>query len=246
MSAVFEAYNYPVERIVEFYQRLNQVISYPDGMKTSLGILYWGRDEHLGEIEKAFPKLKDCNLLRFKDILEAVRTPRRSKLLSEQTGISMEILRILRHDFELWLPEAVLLRELGWFRGHPGYAERLAQSDLMDQLAVISAGKMPDQRERLAYRVDLVPSMIDEMVKACDFYRTGKNLEHIRAKIYYDMGLDTWQKWAEGTAETIIARFTAYMQEHPLENERMIPWPKEVRNGIEWAKLHLEVFSIQW
>jgi hypothetical protein len=59
MSAVFEAYNYPVERIVEFYQRLNQVISYPDGMKTSLGILYWGRDEHLGEIEKAFPKRKN-------------------------------------------------------------------------------------------------------------------------------------------------------------------------------------------
>ena len=38
------------------------------------------------------------------------------------------------------------------------------------------------------------------------------------------------------------AIFDAY--DLPVEN--LIPWPKEVRNGIERAKLHLETYKVQW
>jgi hypothetical protein len=73
-------------------------------MTTSLGIIYWGRDEHLEAIKRAIPRLREHGTLRFKDIWQAIRTPARSKKLSEQTGISKEILRILKHDIERWLP----------------------------------------------------------------------------------------------------------------------------------------------
>jgi len=85
-----------------------------------------------------------------------------------------------------------------------------------------------------------------EAVKVCDYFRTGQNLRHIRAQIYYEMGMDTWQKWAEQTSEAIISQFTQYVQDRSLEGERLIPWPKEVRNGIEWAKRHLEIYAVQW
>jgi len=246
MNAVFDAYDLPVDSLVEFYQRMNQMITYPDGMTTLLGIIYWGRDVHLEEIERAIPRLIENGRPRFNDVWQAARTPACSKKLSEQTGISKEILRILKHDIELWLPKVVPLAQMEWFQNNQDCLRALSEMGLENQLAVISAGQTPPQREKLFLQTHLGIDTTDEIVKLCDYYRTGKNLDHIRAKIYYDMGMDTWQKWAEQTSEAIIARFSAYIQENPLEGERLIPWPKEVRNGIEWARMHLQIYSVQW
>jgi hypothetical protein len=245
MSAIYDAYNLPVEQLVELYHRLNQAITYPDGMTTSLGIIYWGRDEHLAEIERSIPRLIENGLPRLEDVLKASKTPAALKKLSVQSGILSDILRILKHDIELWLPKPVGLGQLGWFQDNPDCLAAFSGNGLEDQLAVISAGQTPVQRERLASQTNLDRTRVDEIVRLCDFYRTGKTLEHIRSKIYYAMGMDTWEKWAGATSEAIITRFTQYMQENPGLGERLIPWPKEVRNGIEWAKIHLEIFSIQ-
>ena len=246
MSAIYDAYDLPVDRLVEFYQRLNRAIAFPDGMITSLGIVYWGRDEHLPEIEKAIPRLVESGALRFSDLEQATRTPSRSRAFGERTGISKETLRILSHDIELWLPKPVPLDEVQRFQNRRDRLDRFSRICLADQLAVISAGQTPSQREKLASQVNLDIAAMDEIVKLCDFCRTGKNLQHIRAKIYYEMGMDTWQKWAEQTSEAIIAKFTEHIQKRRLEGERLIPWPKEVRNGIEWAKMHLEMYAVQW
>jgi hypothetical protein len=246
MSRISKAYDLSVAQLMSFYQRLNRPITYPDGMTTTLGIIYWGRDEHLEAIESALPRLLECGLARFSTVLEAIRTPGGSKKLAGRTGISPAVLRILKHDLEMWLLQAVPLSRLEWLQSYPELLDALSRVGLDDQLAVISAGQSPEQRRTLAQRMDLNPVTVDEIVRLCDYYRTGKNLDHIRAKIYYAMGLDTWQKWAEGTSEGIIARFTQYIQENRLEGERLVPWPKEVRNGIEWAKLHLEIFTVEW
>ncbi|HNS51582.1 MAG TPA: hypothetical protein PKO09_10425 [Anaerolineae bacterium] len=246
MSAVFDAYNLHTDGLVEFYRRLNRVIAYPDGMTTSLGIVYWGRDEHLGEVEKAIPRLVAHGLHRFQDVWEAARTPARSRNLSERAGISKELLRILEHDIELWLPKPVALAEIEWFEHNPACLHALSRIGLDDQLAVISAGQTPSRREKVSLQAGLDGATTAEAVKVCDLFRTGRNLRHIRAQIYYRMGMDTWQKWAEQTSEAIISLFASYIQDSPLEGQRLIPWPKEVRNGIEWAKRHLEVFAVQW
>ena len=246
MSAIFDAYDLPVDSMIEFYQRINRAITFPDGMTTSLGIIYWGRDEHLAGIRRAMPILIENGALKFSDVLQATRTPSRSKKLSEQTGVPKETLRILNHDIELWLPKPVSLGEIQQFQGKQDRMDAFFQIGLADQLAVISAGQTPSQREELASRANLDIATADEVVKLCDYCRTGKNLQHIRAKIYYEMGMDTWQKWAEQTSETIIASFAKHIQRNHLDGERLIPWPKEVRNGIEWARMHLEIYAVQW
>jgi len=246
MSAIFDAYDLPVDSMIEFYQRINRAITFPDGMTTSLGIIYWGRDEHLAGIRRAMPILIENGALKFSDVLQATRTPSRSKKLSEQTGVPKETLRILNHDIELWLPKPVSLGEIQQFQGKQDRMDAFFQIGMADQLAVISAGQTPSQREELASRANLDIATADEVVKLCDYCRTGKNLQHIRAKIYYEMGMDTWLKWAGQDSATIIAMFAEYIQKNLLDGERLLPWPKEVRNGIEWAKMHLEIYSVQW
>jgi len=245
MSAIFDAYDFPVDSMVEFYQRINKTITFPDGMTTSLGIMYWGRDEHLAEIRRAMPVLIDNGALRFSDLLQATRTPLRSRKLSEQTAIPKETLRILNHDIEMWLPKPVSLDEIQRFQGRQDRMDVFSRVGLCDQLAVISAGQTPSQREELASKANLDIATTDKIVKLCDYCRTGKNLQHIRAKIYYKMGMDTWQKWAEQDSATIIAMFAEYAYKNHLDGERLLPWPKEVRNGIEWAKMHLEIYAVQ-
>lgn len=245
-STAFEAYDLPVARLVEFYRRLNAPVTYPDRMTTSLGIIYWGRDEHLEVIANAAPRLIESGITRFSQAVQALKTPARLKKLAKQSGVAEKILRILKHDLELWLPEPIELSQFDWLKENPGCREALLKLGLGDQLAVIAGGQTSPQRLALSSQGNLEPAQIEEAVKLCDFYRTGKTLGHIRAKIYYAMGLDTWQKWAGQTSEEIIALFAQYVQENHLSGERLIPWPKEVRNGIEWAKMHLEIYAVEW
>ena len=246
MSAVFDAYNLPTTSLVAFYERLNRPNTYPDGMTTSLGIIYWGRPEHLEALTQAIPRLVDAGTSHFSEVLEAIRTPARALKFAAQIGLPEPILRILKHDIELWLPIPVPLETFAWSPESTAALHALTLGGFADQLAVISAGQTPVQRKDLAQQARLDPATITECVKRCDAFRTGKNLNHIRARLYYAMGFDTWQKWAAADAAAIIARFDAYLQEHPQTGERLTPFPKEVRNGIEWARLHLERFTVEW
>jgi hypothetical protein len=246
LNTAFEAYNLELSQLVQFYQKLNQPITYSDGMTTSLGIVYWGRDEHLPELELAIPIIREAGPNRFHDLLESIRTPTRAREFAETTGISTSLLRILKHDIAMWLPISVPLEVFPYLSSKPTLLESFSQLGIVDQLDIISAGKTPVARDDLSSRVALPPATINEIVKYCDFYRTGLNLNHIRAQIYYDMGLDTWQKWANQTSESIILMFTAFLAGNPAIGERLVPKPKEVRNGIEWAKWHLEIFAVQW
>lgn len=246
MSAAFDAYNLPTTSLVAFYERLNRPITYPDGMTTFLGIIYWGRAEHLEAVTQAVPRLVEAGASRLSEALEAVRTPARARKFATQTGIPESILRILKHDIQLWLPTPTPLEALAWSPESAAALHALTHAGFTDQLAVISAGQTPTQRKDLSQHAHLDPTTAAACVKRCDYFRTGKNLDHIRAHLYYAMGLDTWQKWAGSDTAAIIARFDAYLQDHPQAGERLIPFPKEVRNGIEWARLHLERFTVAW
>jgi hypothetical protein len=246
MTDVLDAYDLPVSELPEFYRKLNAPVTYPDGMVTSLGIVYWGRQEHAAAVERAVPVLQAAGIQRFRELLEAIRTPGRMKQFGEQTGLSAGLLRVLKHDLELWLPRPVPLPAIELIQKYAAYWGLLAKMGITDQLALISACQTPKLRGVLARRLDLPLEALKEMTRCCDMYRMGDNLTHIRARIYYQMGLDTWQKWAAATSEEVIQRFTDYIQRHGLESVRLVPWPKEVRNGIEWAKMHLSVFAVEW
>ena len=44
----------------------------------------------------------------------------------------------------------------------------------------------------------------------------------------------------------IMIEICAIFDTYDLPVENLVPWSKEVCNGIEWAKLHLEMYTVQW
>jgi len=146
----------------------------------------------------------------------------------------------------MWLPKAVELSLSERFKAQVELLEKLRSTGITSQYQMINAGFTPNARRELANRTGIQLDALVEMVKFCDIYRMGSNLAHIRIVIYYDMGLDTWQKWAEQDADRIITMFKDYINRYALEGVHLVPWPKEVRNGIEWARMHLSIYAPQW
>jgi hypothetical protein len=243
---IFKSYDYKIERLVGWYKKLNAVISYPDGMTTSLGIVYWGREGIYAELEKAVPRLKAEGLGTFSRLLEAVATPGRMQKASERTGVSPGLLKVLKHDLGLWLPKAVPLEQIDSLQVHARYFKPLAAAGIQNQLQLLSSARTPPERKALARQTGIPIRTLAEMVKWCDLHRLGSNLKYIRTRIYHDMGWDTWQKWADSKAEEIMRHFAGYTRRKGLDAARLTPGPKEVRNGIEWAKLHLKLFAVEW
>jgi hypothetical protein len=246
MNQILDAYDLNLEQLPEFYRKLNEPVHFPDGMVTSLGIIYWGKPEQTAALGSAIPAFKAERLQKFSELLEIVRTPWRLQICAQRTGIAPDLLRILKHDIELWLPAPVSLEAIELIHKHAALWERLAQAGISDQLQMISACQTPQSRQNLSRQTGIPLDVLVEITRCGDMYRLGKNLNHIRDRIYYEMGFDTWQKWASTTSEDVIARFTEYIQQHELDAKRLAPWPKEVRNKIEWAKMHLSVYTVTW
>ena len=246
MPTLLDSYDLSLDELPGFYRQLNEPVRFADGMVTSLGIVYWGRDQPTAELGSAIPAMQAAGIHRFRQLLEAVRTPGRRQKFAHSTGISPALLRVLKHDIELWLPKPVPLEAIDVLQKYTACWEPLARAGICDQIQLISACQTPQAREGLSRQVGIPLEALAEIARGCDMYRMGDNLSHIRARLYYEMGLDTWQKWADSTSEAIIQRFTDYIQEQGLETVRLIPWPKEVRNGIEWARMHLRVYAVAW
>ena len=77
MNALFDAYDLCLDELLRLYRRLNEPITYADGMVTSLGILYWGREEHYTQLGEAVVNFKAEGCYRLSDVLYLIRTPGR-------------------------------------------------------------------------------------------------------------------------------------------------------------------------
>ncbi len=87
---------------------------------------------------------------------------------------------------------------------------------------------------------------VTEYIRACDFFRMGGNADAIRPMLYYTMGYNTHEKWATATPPDIIRCFERYLKDNGLEGKYLVPFPKEVGNGIAWAKMHLRLFAVEY
>jgi hypothetical protein len=106
VNDIFAAYNLDIDDLGEFYRKLNEKITFADGMVTSLGIIYWGRDDYIPALSGAIPQIKAEGIHRFSELQDALRTPGRLKKFAQQTGLSPQILRILQHDLDLWAAQS--------------------------------------------------------------------------------------------------------------------------------------------
>ena len=113
------------------------------------------------------------------------------------------------------------------------YVEKLEAVGIRDVDQMRTRGRTPDQRRELSIKTDVPEAVILELVKLSDLARIP-GVKGIRARLYYNAGIDTVEKMAEQHPDTLLVAMREFVEETGFEG--IAPLPKEIKGSIETAK----------
>jgi hypothetical protein len=113
------------------------------------------------------------------------------------------------------------------------YIQKLEEVGISNVREMINAGRNHKQRKHLAALTGIPLDVILEYVKLSDLTRIGA-LRRVRARLYYDVGLDTIDKIAASDPDDLRNLFVAYVAASGFNG--IAPLPKELRNAVQTAK----------
>lgn len=120
------------------------------------------------------------------------------------------------------------------FRGvNPEYAERLAALGIENVEQMLNAGRTHVDRQKLSEKTGIPLEAILEFVKLSDLARIGA-VRTVRARLYYDAGIDTVEKFSKWDPEKLREYLTEFVQRTGFKG--IAPLPKEAKNAVKDAK----------
>jgi hypothetical protein len=120
------------------------------------------------------------------------------------------------------------------FRGvKKEHVEKLLAIGIKDVGEMLQAGRMKSERETLSKKSGVPVDVILELVKLSDLARIP-GLKNIRARLYYEAGVDSIEKLAAWDPEELRAMLIDFVAETGFEG--IAPWPKEAKGAVETAR----------
>lgn len=120
------------------------------------------------------------------------------------------------------------------FRGiNPKDTSKLEALGIRDVQQILEAGKTPQARQQLASRTGVSPDAILELVKLSDLARI-EGVKSIRARLYYDAGVDTLDKMAGWDPKKLRKMLIDFVKETGFKG--IAPLPKEAEYTIMKAR----------
>ena len=120
------------------------------------------------------------------------------------------------------------------FRGvDPQCAKSLAAAGIRDVEQMLEAGRTPGDRQRLAESTGVSNDTILELVKLSDLARIP-GVKGIRARLYYDAGVDTLEKMARWEPAELRAMLIDFVERTRFDG--IAPLPKEAASAVQTAK----------
>jgi hypothetical protein len=120
------------------------------------------------------------------------------------------------------------------FRGvNPEYVEKLAVVGIRNVEEMLEAGRTRIGRQELSAKTGIPLDAILELVKLSDLARIP-GVKGIRARLYYDAGVDSIQKMAEWDPKELRKMLIKFVER--TEFDGIAPLPKEAKFSVEKAK----------
>ena len=120
------------------------------------------------------------------------------------------------------------------FRGvSPEILEKLAAIGVKKAAQMLSAGQTPEKRAALAKDAGISAEAVLELVKLSDLARLP-GVKGIRARLYYDAGVDSVEKLAACEPEALLAMTAEFVARSGFDG--IAPLPKEVSSTIDNAR----------
>jgi len=120
------------------------------------------------------------------------------------------------------------------FRGvNLEYTDRLAAAGVKNVEQMLEHGKTQARRQKLSEKTGIPAEAILEFVKLADLSRI-KGVKNVRARLYYDAGIDTVEKMARWNPEELRTHLIEFVKRTGFNG--IAPLPKEARYTVETAK----------
>jgi len=124
--------------------------------------------------------------------------------------------------------------KLSAFHGvDPAQVERLAAQGIKSAEALLTAGRTPQQRAALAASAGIPEQAVLELVQLSDLARLP-GVKGIRARLYYEAGVDSVEKLATWEPEALRIMVTEYVARTGFGG--VPPLPKEVSSTVANAQ----------
>jgi hypothetical protein len=123
---------------------------------------------------------------------------------------------------------------LGKFRGvNPEYVDKLEAVGIRDVDQILHAGRTQSDRQKLSEKTGVPLEAILEFVKLSDLSRIGA-VKRVRARLYYDAGVDTVEKMAQWDPGELRAMLIDFVERTGFDG--IAPLPKEAQSAVAKAK----------
>ncbi len=115
---------------------------------------------------------------------------------------------------------------------NPEYIAKLENVGIRDVTQMREKGATHAQRANLVKETEIPEEAILELVKLSDLARLP-GVKAIRARLYYDAGVDTLEKMAKWNPDALRLMLIEYVEKTGFEG--MAPLPKEAANAVKVA-----------
>ncbi|MHA1960104.1 MAG: DUF4332 domain-containing protein [Candidatus Thorarchaeota archaeon] len=123
---------------------------------------------------------------------------------------------------------------LSEFRGvSEEHSKKLRAIGIENVSEMLVAGRTKASRQELAERSDIPLEVVEELTLLSDLARIP-GVKAIRARLYYDAGVETLDKLAEWDPLELRSMLTVFIEESGFDG--VPPWPKEARGAVETAR----------
>ena len=116
---------------------------------------------------------------------------------------------------------------------NPAYVGKLEAQGIRNANQMLTAGKSPKKRQELATETGIPVEAILELVKLSDLTRIF-GVKSIRARLYYDAGVDTLDKMAKWNPNKLRTMLTDFVQKTGFKG--IAPLPKEAEFTVKEAR----------
>jgi len=111
--------------------------------------------------------------------------------------------------------------------------EKLKAIGIRNAEQMLKTGKTPKKRQELSEKTGIPAQAILELVKLSDLTRIF-GVKSIRARLYYDAGVDTVEKMATWNPDKLRTMLTDFVQKTGFHG--IAPLPKEAEFTVKEAK----------
>ena len=153
------------------------------------------------DVDERFEILERSGIHNLKDLIGALNTRTKIENFSNQTGLSIEYLTILKREANSYLPSPV---RLSAFSGIPGeFVEVLEAHGIKNSRQLFNQAQDRAERSHLAQSTNIPIGTLDELVCLSDLAR-AYGVGPAFARMLYDVGITSIKEFAGYTAEEII------------------------------------------